>query len=1005
MAGRIILCILLCCNLAHAEKEIHNSCSFDIKLEIGLAILKCQSPTPVELIDAMMHINVSGINKIMMNKNNITELHKGTFHFDKLSGIRELNLSNNNLMELPDELFNFTALVKLEKLYLDYNKLVGLKSVQFSCLSGLKYLYLSHNSIQIVESEVFSSIPNSSLQMIDLSFNQINVLPDGLFDTLKHLNRLILLWNRMSKVPKCLITSVYLRQLYLVRNNIIQIPALPDAAVSNLQVIYFTQNNLTRISGDMLMSSSWSALEYLGLGYNKLTCLPQNLFLSRSLGSLQNIFVAHNDLTSLPEGLFNNPVLTNLTSIDFSYNMIEHIPENLFNCNNLGKLKIVDFGMNSIKVLPQKLFGNEVLRNLKEINFSHNKINTIPSEFFKHVENIESLYLKNNSIKQVTTDMFPYKLDHIAGLDLSYNCISSIKEIIPLFLTYRRPPPKLNVNHNLLTVQDTYFISELLYLQGINLHLAFNKINKFEMFSNVNKDVSFHALDNSEIVVEGNKLFSVVNLINVTLGLDLNNIDKLAPKIDLNALGLERLHALIKYFPYNYSCNCDDILNYFKLQETNAFVSVQTQLNGRLGNNFNRLRCGSPTRFSGQYLNEINLQCPVSKCTDEPKCTCTNTISNNSVKINCTRINATKFIDIRVFRVGSFEIYFGFNKLKTFPMAKMTITRSTYVLDLSYNYITVLPSFFFSCYPDIHTLNLVGNLFTTLPSKANWENMNSLRFLEFSGNTFACDCPGLNLQKTLLYLNNRDQPQSRVLDINMIMCNTPEKMRNSVIYTLPESAFDCPFLNLTLILTPTLTLLLIFVTVMFIVYLFRYYIHLCLFVHCGWRFYYDYKDEETMYDVFISYSSKDSDWVINNLVNPLEGLDPPFNLCLHERDFQVGIPICENITRAIEGSKCTIVVVSRNWLESDWCQFEFRVAHCLAVVEKRTRLLVILKEQVPNAEIEGDLQLYMKTFTYLDSANQLFWSRLLNDLPTPYVNEHDRKMKAEADIADNNELI
>ena len=76
-------------------------------------------------------------------------------------------------------------------------------------------------------------------------------------------------------------------------------------------------------------------------------------------------------------------------------------------------------------------------------------------------------------------------------------------------------------------------------------------------------------------------------------------------------------------------------------------------------------------------------------------------------------------------------------------------------------------------------------------------------------------------------------------------------------------------------------------------------------------------------DAFISYSSKDSDWVIDQLMNSLENLHTPYNLCLHERDFLIGEPICDNIRKAVhvESSKCTICVVSENWLESDWCQF------------------------------------------------------------------------------------
>ena len=373
------------------------------------------------------------------------------------------------------------------------------------------------------------------------------------------------------------------------------------------------------------------------------------------------------------------------------------------------------------------------------------------------------------------------------------------------------------------------------------------------------------------------------------------------------------------------------------------------------------------------------------------QCSCTNTPINNTVRINCTGINITGIPD--VLTSSNVEVYLGFNKLTRFPIPNISISERILVLDVSYNFIHYLPLVFFTYYPNVSLLNLAGNLMTTLPSVSEWEKMNDLIDLKLAGNRFICNCSGLVLQKSLLYLHCRNKPNSQVHDIGEIRCDMPLDLKGKVIYNLPESVFGCPFVNLTLILTVIFTVVLVIVITIFIGYVFRYYISLCMFVHCGWRFFYNYTQEKTVYDVFISYSSLDSDWVIDQLVNPLEGMDPPYNLCLHERDFQVGIPICDNITKAIEGSKCTLVVVSRNWLDSDWCQFEFRVAHCLATVEKKMRLLVILKEEIPDDKIEGDLQLYMKTFTYLDSANLLFWARLLNDLPAPYV---DNKMREDA---------
>ena len=523
------------------------------------------------------------------------------------------------------------------------------------------------------------------------------------------------------------------------------------------------------------------------------------------------------------------------------------------------------------------------------------------------------------------------------------------------------------------------------------------------MFS-YTKDATYQykVLRHSRFYVYGNKPFSVTNLVKASLGIDLDHINWLdlpsTFKSVFSSYGSLRFFALIKYFRYTYICDCK-MLIYLKMQQEISFLASISNIKRESdihvhAEDLKRLLCGTPVHLKGKYLFEVkksDLQCHDRNCTHMFQCTCTNTPINNTVRINCTGINITSIPD--VLKSSNVEVYLGFNKLTKFPIPNISISKRILVLDVSYNYIQYLPLTFFSYYPNVTLLNLAGNLLTTLPSVSEWEKMNNLKDLMFAGNSFVCNCSGLDLQKSLSYLNSRNKPNSQVHDIGEIRCYMPLNLRGKVIYNLPESAFGCPFVNLTLILTVTFTVVLVIVITIFIGYVFRYYISLCMFVHCGWRFFYNYKPEKTIYDVFISYSSLDSDWVIDQLVNPLEGMDPPYNLCLHERDFQVGIPICDNITKAIEGSKCTLVVVSRNWLESDWCQFEFRVAHCLATVEKKMRLLVILKEDIPDDKIEGDLRLYMKTFTYLHSANLLFWSRLLNDLPAPYV---DNMMREDA---------
>ena len=750
--------------------------------------------------------------------------------------------------------------------------------------------------------------------------------------------------------------------------------------------------------------------------------MPTNMLSSMYLNNLEYIWASGNSLTSLPDGFFDNSVLQKLKYIDFSSNKIEELPENLFNCSNLSNLEQLLLWGNKIKLLPEKLLQTDWLTSLNTVDLSSNEITFIPSHFFKRLTKLKYLYLDHNKIKMVTADIFSNHLNHSVLFNFSQNCISSIKELIPLFgrLGHGKERTNIHIDHNNLTVQPIKFISSLTN-PNMYINLTYNKINAFETWPKTHRVPNLNTvLEKVFFDIRGNKVFNVANLVKAAMHKDLNRANWSNLALTVNYIWsyrdkhrLIRLSQLIKYFPYKYSCDCE-MLTYLKMQQTSYFKSLLMNWRRDIvyitGTpvllDFNKLLCGEPAHLKGKYLYELekyDLQCHNINCTSVSKCDCINTPFNNTVRINCTGTNIKNIPYVLV--SSKLEIYLGFNKLPEFPLPNINISQRVLVLDVSYNSIKYVPKGFFFLYPHITLLNLAGNLMTTLPLFSEWENMNSLTHLELAGNSFICNCSGLDLQKSLSYLNSRIQPYTRVQDIGRIKCKMPLDLRGKVIYTLPESLFGCPFVSVTLILAIAVTIILIFVLIIFIVYIFRYYINLCLFVHCGWRFYYNYTNEETTYDVFISYSSLDSDWVINHLVNPLEGTDPPFNLCLHERDFQVGIPICDNITKAIEGSKCTLAIVSRNWLESDWCQFEFRVAHCLATVEKKVRLLVILKEHIPDDKIDGDLRLYIKTFTYLDAANQLFWPRLLNDLPAPLDNLIIKKAtQAEVYCEDNIDL-
>jgi TIR domain/Leucine rich repeat len=79
------------------------------------------------------------------------------------------------------------------------------------------------------------------------------------------------------------------------------------------------------------------------------------------------------------------------------------------------------------------------------------------------------------------------------------------------------------------------------------------------------------------------------------------------------------------------------------------------------------------------------------------------------------------------------------------------------------------------------------------------------------------------------------------------------------------------------------------------------------------------------YDVFVSYCDKDREWVLDHLIPNIERRSE-VRICLHERDFQVGLSILENIIQCMDQSRCLLLVISESFLKSNWCSFEMHLA-------------------------------------------------------------------------------
>ncbi|XP_053403012.1 uncharacterized protein LOC123554932 [Mercenaria mercenaria] len=130
---------------------------------------------------------------------------------------------------------------------------------------------------------------------------------------------------------------------------------------------------------------------------------------------------------------------------------------------------------------------------------------------------------------------------------------------------------------------------------------------------------------------------------------------------------------------------------------------------------------------------------------------------------------------------------------------------------------------------------------------------------------------------------------------------------------------------------------------------------------------------------FISYHDKDIQYILKELLPLLEGNG--FSYCIPDRDFVPGASIEENILNAIDRSHRTIFILSPSHVEDEWSLFTFRAAYEKALREKSNHLLVIIKEEVEDKDLDEEIRHYLNNYICLNVNDRWFEKKLYNGLP------------------------
>ncbi|KAF8788287.1 Protein toll like protein [Argiope bruennichi] len=378
-----------------------------------------------------------------------------------------------------------------------------------------------------------------------------------------------------------------------------------------------------------------------------------------------------------------------------------------------------------------------------------------------------------------------------------------------------------------------------------------------------------------------------------------------------------------------------------------------------------------------------------ARCPDGCRCFCKNNEDNHYIFVDCSNIGLTELPPL--FAAANFTTPEHNSTSLTIFLPRNTDENAFFSeslpfviqdevkgLDFTHNYLMSVED---ARLPEgTKHLRLAHNLFRQPPISL-LNSLQELRRVTLSNNPWTCDC-GTSVFKIWIETHSTLIP-----DINETRCGPDEqdspRLANRAIWTLSDIEL-CPT-DVETYVSAVLGILAVVVVASAITIVWIRYktpIKVWLYAHgMTWVKEQDI-DQDKQFDAFISFSFKDQDLVIPDIIKVIEEKMPNIRLCLHYRNFRAGDFIADNIVRCLESSRRTVLVLSRNFLESEWCMFEFQTAHVQALKDHVHRIIIIKLGDLPKEkDLPKEIQMYLKSTTYLTWGDKYFWDNLFYCLP------------------------
>ncbi|VDL77846.1 unnamed protein product [Nippostrongylus brasiliensis] len=117
---------------------------------------------------------------------------------------------------------------------------------------------------------------------------------------------------------------------------------------------------------------------------------------------------------------------------------------------------------------------------------------------------------------------------------------------------------------------------------------------------------------------------------------------------------------------------------------------------------------------------------------------------------------------------------------------------------------------------------------------------------------------------------------------------------------------------------------------------------------------------------------------------PLE--DEEYALCLLHRDGPAYHSrlhaISDELISQMDAAQCLVIVLTRNFLESEWRSLQVKTSHQLFAKNRGKRVIAVLGEGVDQNLLDEELGQILRKNTCIRQKDHLFWQLLHSALPT-----------------------